>query len=204
MSRFAKRSTIEELKNRMIEASKDEYYETEDDLNPVNIKDKISPKDFKIIFDCENFITPLDEYIYDNGKNENGVEFIQLDNFPIALCYAGGDWEYPVWFSIYIDDNNKLRVYIPTNGNTFNKYTKTAFGSEESTKLDPIKIWKDIPDLWKKDINKEVINTCDFEFSDYFYNMLEKAWESSKNEINSLLDKDAMIEDIKNRIKVKE
>lgn len=202
MSRFAKRSTIEELKNRMIEASKDEWCETEDDLDSTNIIYTLPPEDFNIVFDCENFVTPLENYNIEDEYND--VDFIQLDGFSIALCYAGGDWEYPVWFCIYIDDNNKLRVYIPTNGNTFNKYTKTAFGSEESTKLDPIKVWKDIPDLWKKDINKEVNETYDFEFSDYFYNMLEKAWESSKNEINSLLDKDAMIEDIKNRIKVKE
>ena len=204
MSRFAKRSIIEELKNRMIEASKDEWYETEDDLNPINIKDKIPSEDFNIVFDCENFVTPLDKYIYDNCKNENDIEFIQLDNFPIALCYAGGDWEYPVWFCIYIDDNNKLRVYVPYKGNTFNKYTKTAFGSEEHTNLDPIKVWNEIPDLWKNDISKEVNETYDFEFSDYFYTMLDEAWLESKNEINSLLNINDMIEEIKDEIKVKE
>jgi hypothetical protein len=44
----------------------------------------------------------------------------------------GGDGEFPVNFIVYVDQNNKNNLYIPTDGNTFNKKTKAAYGNDNN------------------------------------------------------------------------
>jgi len=69
----------------------------------------------KVDFDWENR-DPQGFHTLDNGLTFLGGE-------------AGGDWEYPVKFIIYWD-GKKLRAYIPTEGNYFNRTLKCAYGSE--------------------------------------------------------------------------
>lgn len=46
-------------------------------------------------------------------------------------CYGGGDWEWPIFFLIYLDaDNKTLRSYIPKEGNPWNHQTGAAFGND--------------------------------------------------------------------------
>ena len=91
----------------------------------------IPEKDFKIRFDFENFEAPWQEG-YEVGS-DNIVGWYEVNGTTIALCYAGGDWEYPVYFAAYLERGGKrLRAYIPTVGNCFNIYLKAAFGSEEA------------------------------------------------------------------------
>lgn len=70
----------------------------------------------KVNFDTENVLVD-DFYVGANG-------------IPYLLVYMGGDWEIPVYAMLYWDDKS-LRGYVPTYGNSFNAYTKTAFGSEQ-------------------------------------------------------------------------
>lgn len=51
------------------------------------------------------------------------------DGTAIFWCAAGGDWEVPLYFVVYLCDKNQVRAYIPTKGNTFCTHCKTAFGS---------------------------------------------------------------------------
>jgi hypothetical protein len=50
--------------------------------------------------------------------------------FHIFFVNSGGDWEFPICFIFYWGDN-KLRAYIPQDGNSWNKKAKCAYGSED-------------------------------------------------------------------------
>lgn len=52
------------------------------------------------------------------------------NNLTYLGVYAGGDWEIPLFFIIYFDGKD-LRAYIPSEGNTWNKTTKKAFGNDD-------------------------------------------------------------------------
>ena len=129
MSYIAAQTTIEELRNFIIEQSKQlEDYDNcknEQAWPYVNLLfDGIIPEDdLNVKFDFENYSAP---WYNDFGE----CDFHQMNGFAIALCAAGGDWELPVHFAIYKDTNNQLRAYVPTIGNVFNIYCKCAFGSE--------------------------------------------------------------------------
>lgn len=52
----------------------------------------------------------------------NGVPYIQGE--------MGGDWESPIFFVIYWD-GKELRGYIPTKGNSFDRFRKIALGNDD-------------------------------------------------------------------------
>ena len=43
---------------------------------------------------------------------------------------AGGDWETPCFFILYLDQS-RLRAYIPEDGNNWNNKTKQAYGNDD-------------------------------------------------------------------------
>lgn len=89
------------------------------------VKEDIS----KIFFDFENSESD-DEYKGDKKDPESFMGLHTLDNgFTFWGMWAGGDWEYPVFFIVYWDGKG-LRGYIPEDGNAFNKVFRTAYGSE--------------------------------------------------------------------------
>ena len=47
---------------------------------------------------------------------------------PYQLFNAHGDWEIPVYFMVYYD-GKKIRVYVPTVGNTWRQDLKQALGN---------------------------------------------------------------------------
>ncbi len=48
-------------------------------------------------------------------------------------CCGGGDWEYPLFFVIYLDaDGKTLRSYVPKNGNIWNYEAESAFGNNDN------------------------------------------------------------------------
>ena len=59
--------------------------------------------------------------------------FVGLDALPggtpIMWFGAGGDWEQPIAFCIYLGEDNKIHAYVPREGNCFNKETNAAFGN---------------------------------------------------------------------------
>lgn len=68
--------------------------------------------------------------IYMDFENVMVEEILVADNgVPVVRLIIGGDWEIPVQAFLYWD-GKALRGYIPTYGNTFNRYCKSAMGSE--------------------------------------------------------------------------
>lgn len=59
--------------------------------------------------------------------------FVGLDALPggtpIMWFGAGGDWEKPIAFCIYLGEDNKIHAYVPREGNCFNKEKNAAFGN---------------------------------------------------------------------------
>lgn len=168
MARYAKKSTIEELTEK---------------LNAFLEDHELPEKDFKITFDDENYFTPEDEESFGDEYDETSgtTGYYQVGDFAVGLFAAGGDWEKPVFYAAYISDKDKIRVYIPTKGNCFNPWTKTAIGSE-----------RDCDDeTWCK-MPKEFRDEDDF--TDAYFDWAD----------NLKYDTNAMLEDIKERIQVKE
>lgn len=74
----------------------------------------------KIDFDFENSDIP-DECRM--GSLSDGTVYL--------WAFAGGDWEYPLYFAIYLDPDNRIRAYIPKDGNTYCHKCKSAWGTCE-------------------------------------------------------------------------
>lgn len=110
-----------------------------DDKTVEKIKDDLD----KVKFDWENFY--CDKSNNDPSNNDYSVMGIwtTVSGIPVLGCMAGGDWEHPVYFVIYPENKTTLRGYIPKEGNTWNKKTKTAYGSEEEYGFAPDPVWQE-------------------------------------------------------------
>lgn len=178
--RYAKKSTIDELKTKLKKYV--EFYDFKDEecIDICDVYEDLPDSDITVQFDLENCYTP-----YDSGGDI--TNFYQLDDFAIMMCLAGGDWEQPVAFCIYLDDCDELRMYVPIKGNVFNTYTMTAFGSEHYAENYLYKM----PDNWFEDPSHRIVDDTE-NYSDEYYT--HKCAE---------FDIDSMLEDIKNNIIVK-
>lgn len=67
---------------------------------------------------------------------------IEGQNFTFAGVEAGGDWEEPIFFIIYADDQG-LRAYIPTAGNPWNTQINEAYGNDDESDQVNIRIRMD-------------------------------------------------------------
>lgn len=132
MARYAKKgSTRQDILNKMDEfIRKDEDHDFEEDelqdedniimayLSCMAYSDSQARKDVeKIDFDFENCEGATE------GKNS------LPDGTAIIWCWAGGDWEYPVHFVVYLDPQDHLRAYVPSDGNIYCHTCKRACGS---------------------------------------------------------------------------
>lgn len=92
-------------------------------LDPSEVMTSIH-KDLKVEFDWENF--------YTNG-DKNDDEFMGYHCLSNGMCFLGcwaaGDWQKPVHFLLY-PSGNKIRAYVPKNGNLWNWKTKEAYGND--------------------------------------------------------------------------
>ena len=61
-----------------------------------------------------------------------GKVHMTKSGIPYLMGYKGGDWEVPVLFMVYWD-GSKLRAYIPTYGNSFDRKRMTALGNDEKS-----------------------------------------------------------------------
>lgn len=80
---------------------------------------------------------PFKKAFQDIGKIEVSFENAYLEKFvkgsngvPAAQCIFCGDWEVPVLAYIYWDGKD-FRGYVPVYGNSYNRYCRCAFGSED-------------------------------------------------------------------------
>lgn len=135
MARFFAPISSKELKSKIEKELHDEI-----GLNYNLIQKKLG-KDLKVKFDFENF-----DYTSTHYSNSLLGYKVLPNKMWYLGCSAGGDWESPVFFIIYWD-GNKLRGYIPTKGNTWNRTTKEAYGNDEEADLkEARKIWPGIED----------------------------------------------------------
>ena len=117
----------------------------------------ISPREFhklgnkfqkdigKVNFDFENWDFCTNKH-FSKGKMKasDGTEFSYIG------MSAGGDWEFPIYFMIYLDKDGKtFRGYIPKEGNPWNYKTKEAFGNDDEADDKFLRSWlkKNDPNL---------------------------------------------------------
>lgn len=181
MSRLAKRNVSrEELFQRMFKGicfkgfredifeiikNSDDYeniieeYELELEPSELLYQSKIRKDLSKVDFSPENISFNSNEF-FSSLTDINEYKIITLENgLTFCLCCAGGDWETPVYFIIYIDNENYLRAYIPSHGNTYDLKTKEAYRSDddecsgenygESTRFNHDEMMKDISERIK-------------------------------------------------------
>lgn len=132
MARYAKKgSTRQDIIEKMLEFIRndqeidpEDFDATDEDqiicqyLSSMAYSDSQARKDLeKIDFDFENC----------EGATEGSR--VLPDGTAIVWCWAGGDWEYPVHFVVYLDPSDKLRAYIPSDGNIYCHTCKCACGT---------------------------------------------------------------------------
>ena len=130
MSRFAKANvTIDDLKNKILEfTGETDIQDAIWSLDKYSLPDPIKKDLSKINFDMENSDLMGE---YNMPGTEDLKAFEMLGDFPVAWICAGGDWEQPLVFVLYIGYKGELRAYIPKDGNAYNHKEKCAYGSEE-------------------------------------------------------------------------
>lgn len=157
MARFAKKGStktdiLEQMFKEIHNHEDAEYHSVGDkDLNEYTQFSEISPSDYeelidayveirvaydasapankdvkKIDFDFENSGATTEFYDKDIDKHSQ-----LTDGTAIVWAYAGGDWEFPVQFILYLDPKNKIRAYIPSDGNVYCHKCKCAYGTCE-------------------------------------------------------------------------
>lgn len=141
---------------------------------------KIGKDIAKVSFDFENSY-------FQTSDSSSDREFgpMQIGDLSFIGCMAGGDWEFPVYFIIYLDKDKKtLRGYIPSEGNPWNRDTKTAFGNDEEADAKYLKKWmqKNHPEEY------DLYHGPDYEFC--------------SDDAEIMYDPDAIKKDIADRIQV--
>ena len=84
-------------------------------------------KNSGIEFDTENCTGDPNEP-FDMPGFKFGQDMLSEGTF-VMWFGAGGDWEQPIAFCIYLGKDNKIHAYVPKEGNCFNKETNAAFGN---------------------------------------------------------------------------
>jgi hypothetical protein len=123
-----KNLTIEDLK-QSVDKHCDIYsavYETpaDDDISMVN-------------FDTENMEQfGIEDYSYNHLpglENLDGYEMLGEGEsaFPVLWVAAGGDWELPLVFVLFIGEDGEIHAYVPEDGNAYNHEKKAAYGNNE-------------------------------------------------------------------------
>lgn len=123
--------TIEDLKNAI-----DKYDGIHSALYENPADDDISV----VYFDTENMERFGTEYSYNHLpglENLDGYEMLGEgeSKFPMLWVAAGGDWELPLVFVLYIGEDGKLHACVPEDGNAYNHEKKAAYGNNEG---DPV------------------------------------------------------------------
>ena len=144
MPRYGAVTTIEQLQQHILDVLRtDKDFEDDIDEHDVDAGFEKTPE-----LVIENNVTML-TYLDCLEKDLKKVEFdgenteisccsrfgdaVGFNTLPNGVSYlgvvAGGDWERPMLYIIYWD-GAKLRAYIPTDGNPWDKKTKSAYGNQ--------------------------------------------------------------------------
>ena len=130
MARFyteiSKEDFLKKVKSLIVNEDEDS-----DDGFPWEMPAQIGKDLSKVSFDWENWTGFEYGDRGNKGFADYPVGYRELKpGFHVFFMNAGGDWEFPICFIFYWGDN-KLRAYIPENGNAWNKKEKCAYGSED-------------------------------------------------------------------------
>jgi len=107
------------------------FWKIAKELTP-KVKDDLS----KLEFDGENVEWEVwhendEDEENDDDEGDKRVGFKTLPSGLMCLSIMScGDWEYPIYYVIYYD-GTKLRAYIPSGGNHYNRKTKKAYGNDD-------------------------------------------------------------------------
>ena len=160
-------------------------------------------------YECELMTSFLENPVIDKDvqkihfdyENVGCEEFVVLKNgLPVIKCWAGGDWELPVYFIIYWS-GTEFRGYTPENGNIFNPITKTAYGSEDDCNLfyNNRKYNRDFIKQMFPDLKDEIDQLNDNDLRDKVEDLLCELMEKHEDQNP---DWDIMEEEIINKIKI--
>jgi len=132
MSRYFTPLTLDEFKTKLVEKfgslEKPDLYPTIDNIRlDKTIWDDLS----KVKFDWENWDAGEEPQI--NYPGLLGLQTLS-NGMPYLGIWAGGDWEFPVFFIVYFD-GRKFRGYVPKDGNAWNHKTKQAYGNDSDADL---------------------------------------------------------------------
>lgn len=133
------------------------------------------------IYECINNCAPLEvEFDLENwgGVKHHDHDYLGFENLlglnltnhgkQFIGMNAGGDWEHPVFFLLYIE-GEEIKCYIPKEGNTYNKICMTAFGSEgDSSNFDSL-----------SEKEQELAETC-------MYERVDPDWQMTDPDLNLL------------------
>lgn len=171
----------------------DDHIACWNEFHPTELTDQIEMDLKKVEFDLENIeYTARDAY---KGLKDI-VGFHTLPNgMPYLGIIAGGDWEFPIFFMIYWD-GKKLRGYIPTKGNPWNRKAKSAYGNDEESDTADIKrilseMGKPVPD----DDYLEAHDHLDHDTQAIIEDIMERIQPRQADEAKSLpVDVDAVLD----------
>ena len=129
-----KDATIECLTNLI-----DKHYDLSDIVYSSEVEDDLSSS---VRFDMENLERFGTEYSYNHLPGLENLEGYEMlggcdseYEFPVLWVAAGGDWELPLVFIIYIGEDDKLHAYVPYDGNAYNHDKGAAYGNNDG---DPV------------------------------------------------------------------
>ena len=120
----------------------------------------------RVSFDFENYEYTHGSFI---GQFRNLLGPRYFGKVPAVGCAAGGDWEYPVFFIVYLDtDGVTLKSYIPKDGNTWNYDAESAFGNDEKADADFLVDWvtNNRPDILPEDIKENPTDNAEIIFDE--------------------------------------
>lgn len=80
-------------------------------------------------YDLASVVTDHNKRVNFDVENICSLEYEEQDGHQFLVLEAGGDWEYPVTAYLYWTGTS-LAGFVPVKGNTYNRITNSAFGSE--------------------------------------------------------------------------
>lgn len=93
------------------------------------VYEKQMQEDLKgVEFDCENVTEPDDEEGFRMPGFKHGYDVLP-NGVPVCWVGAGGDWEDPLAFCMFIGEDGEFHAYIPKDGNAYNFKLRSAIGN---------------------------------------------------------------------------
>lgn len=132
------------------------------EFDPYEFPEHIQKDLAKVQFDFENWCIGNADPSYEKYPTDHrgymgypcGYEVLP-NGLPVLFVNAGGDWECPICFAIYWD-GKRMRAYIPSEGNLWNKREKCAFGSEEEGETEYDGNLRGNPELIRSDVMNRI------------------------------------------------